>query len=499
MNAITNPSTIVMDSAAVSTALATGRLPVPSAPAAETAAAPEPDEVPAIAINSIMVAPDGLKGAVSATYAGQDADLVDGRGDHLGTYPVAELRPAELDPGMAVTCTVKDMRAALTAAGKVVSRSTIHLLEAVRIDAADTVTVTGTDMYVTVTAVLPAEVYTAGSVILPLKALKQTLVRRKAGEAVSVEVVPALPGAVPSARVTVGDTEFTMSGFDTDEWPEPESMVDGEVADIPGSALAAGLADCAAAQSVEETRYYLRGVLFERTDSAFLRLAATDGHRLHVHDTGWHWPAMGIRSTDADTGETVSRDARLIVPSLAIAALQHLLKGATIADDVVMESDGIRATFESDGWSVATKLVDGSYPDFDRILSGAFPDEIAEPAPTVHHAELAAAPTLATMQAIKSATHCRSNTARLHFAAGEITAGSIDSGDHSRHPMARVNGECALEVIGLNAEYMADVAERIAAQDGATMALTMTNKDSPIGITSADKPGFLAVVMPPRV
>ena len=80
------------------------------------------------------------------------------------------------------------------------------------------------------------------------------------------------------------------------------------MADIPESALAGAIADVAAAQSTEETRYYLNGILFERSDKAFLRTAATDGHRLHVHDTGWHWPAMGVQRTDTETGErTASR------------------------------------------------------------------------------------------------------------------------------------------------------------------------------------------------
>ena len=50
--------------------------------------------------------------------------------------------------------------------------------------------VSGTDMDVAVTITLQSDVYTAGSVAVPLKPLKKTLVKRKAGEPVSIEAIP---------------------------------------------------------------------------------------------------------------------------------------------------------------------------------------------------------------------------------------------------------------------------------------------------------------------
>ena len=284
-----------------------------------------------------------------------------------------------------------------------------------------------------------------------------------------------------------------MGAFSPDEWPAPAECVDGELADIPESALAGALADTAAAQSDEETRYYLNGILFERTAGAFLRTAATDGHRLHIHDTGWHWPAMGVERTNTETGET-DREPSVIVPRLAVTALLHCLKGATIARDVLIESDGHRLDITGDGWRVLTKTIDGSYPDYERIVNGAFAKE--SDVEERHVVELSAGPTLDTMRAIKVSGADRSHSAKFDFEAGEIRAGNVDVG-MSRHPLARVNGECTLAMIGLNASLIADVAERF--DESATFTLTMTDAGSPVGVSSASKPGFRAVVMPLRV
>ena len=100
---------------------------------------------------------------------------------------------AAAEPGMAITTTVKALRAALMSCGKVVaSRSSVPILECVRIDGCqplrnDYVSVSGTDMDVAVTVTLQSDVYTAGAVAVPLKPLKKTLVKRKAGEPVSIE------------------------------------------------------------------------------------------------------------------------------------------------------------------------------------------------------------------------------------------------------------------------------------------------------------------------
>ena len=438
-------TTIVMDSTDVATALATGELPAPTAAEPDTASAPD---------------------------------------------------PAPIAPGMAIETTVKNLRAALMATGKVVaSRCSIPILECVRIEAAnhfgnDYVSMSGTDIDAVLTVALDADVYTAGDVILPLKPLKKALVRRKAAEPVTIEATVSDDAErTPGARVMVGETEFSMTAFALDVWPVPAPALEPECAAIPAKALAGAIADVAAAQSSEEVRYYLNGVLFERTaDGASLRLAATDGHRLHIHNTGCHWPAMGVQATDTKSGET-SRDPRAIVPRLAIGVLQYLLKGATADAEILVSSDGTRMEFEADNWTLRTKLIDGTYPDFDRIVSSAFPTLAGD------KAELGVSATLDTMRAIKAAAADKSACARINFEAGEITGGSIDTGNHSRHALVRVNGECGVAKIGVNASYFADVAERFADAEDATMQLTMNGAVNTIGITAGCKPNFTALVM----
>lgn len=102
--------------------------------------------------------------------------------------------------------------------------------------------------------------------------------------------------------------------------------------------------------STEETRYYLNGSYFEATDDG-LRVVATDGHRLALYDIdGQDWPFPGV-----------------IVPRQAVAWLKRELKGQTQVE-VRHDADRNRLRFTAEGWFFETKLIDGNYPDYRRVI-----------------------------------------------------------------------------------------------------------------------------------
>jgi DNA polymerase-3 subunit beta len=124
------------------------------------------------------------------------------------------------------------------------------------------------------------------------------------------------------------------------------------------------LAGVALASSVTDIRYYLSGVWF---DCAAGRIAATDGHRLHV---------AGMIDCNKTKGE-------FIVPSATIRqALSVACKGSDIvveydAGEGIEEKDGItnarrftsvRITFSHDGTVIRSKIINGKYPDIDRVI-----------------------------------------------------------------------------------------------------------------------------------
>lgn len=103
--------------------------------------------------------------------------------------------------------------------------------------------------------------------------------------------------------------------------------------------------------STEESRYYLNGIFMHRLDE-HLALAATDGHQL-----------ASIKIA-APTG---SEDMPgIIIPRASLAPILHCAKVG--GDAVVHLSDRkIRVAFR-DGTTVTSKLIDGTFPDYQRVI-----------------------------------------------------------------------------------------------------------------------------------
>ena len=109
------------------------------------------------------------------------------------------------------------------------------------------------------------------------------------------------------------------------------------------------------AVSTEETRYYLNGVNLEFTPDGVI-MAATDGHRMIV-----------LRQPYGEHGATGAH-ASVIVPRDLVAKLQINPRMKTLdTTDLTIGDDG-RLTFEHAGESFGGSRIDGSFPDYRRIV-----------------------------------------------------------------------------------------------------------------------------------
>lgn len=122
---------------------------------------------------------------------------------------------------------------------------------------------------------------------------------------------------------------------------------------VPGETILAALDAVSFAISNEETRYYLNGVFIgDRGDG--LTFVATDGHRLAKQVLAM--PDGGNGMGDA------------ILPKGLVSAVQKLWKGKKCPDTVSVEIDDKAVRFQFGDATVTGKLIDGTFPDFDRVV-----------------------------------------------------------------------------------------------------------------------------------
>ncbi|MEI6415627.1 MAG: DNA polymerase III subunit beta, partial [Pseudomonadota bacterium] len=105
------------------------------------------------------------------------------------------------------------------------------------------------------------------------------------------------------------------------------------------------------AMANQDVRFYLIGMLFELSGHTF-RVVATDGHRL----------AANAVVLDQEFPE----NTRVIVPRRTVTELERLLSGDAEKVHISLSDSTIR--FSGTDWSFVSKLIDGRYPDYEKVI-----------------------------------------------------------------------------------------------------------------------------------
>jgi DNA polymerase III subunit beta len=152
-------------------------------------------------------------------------------------------------------------------------------------------------------------------------------------------------------QVKAGKSRFTLQTLPAEDFPRLASP-SGEVARFAltqkGLRRLLGLVQYAMAQ--QDIRYYLNGLLV-LVENQQLRLVATDGHRLA-------YAAMGLAAS-------LPR-LEVIVPRKTVLELAKLL--ADSDEEVKVELSSSQASFSFGAVELVTKLVDGKFPDYTRVV-----------------------------------------------------------------------------------------------------------------------------------
>ena len=102
------------------------------------------------------------------------------------------------------------------------------------------------------------------------------------------------------------------------------------------------------AVSTEETRYYLNGIYFHLADGHLLRAVSTDGHRL--------------ARSQMDLPANAEMMPSVIIPRKAVNELSKLID--EYEGDIKIALSDTRVRFSFGTVEVTTKLIDGTFPDY---------------------------------------------------------------------------------------------------------------------------------------
>jgi DNA polymerase-3 subunit beta len=278
----------------------------------------------------------------------------------------------------------------------------------------------------------------------------------------------------PPAKLILkgGKSKFTLQTLPAEDFPlVQESASFGPVFSVPQKTLKDLLGQVSFAMAVHDIRYYLNGILFV-AEGKQLSLVATDGHRL----------AFASATLDVEVPKQ-----EVILPRKTVIELQRLLSDAGGAPQIDMQFANNQAKFSFGGMEFVTKLVEGKFPDYNRVIPKNHKNSIT----------LGRAPLLASLQRTAILTSDKFKGVRLNIDPGTLRVASNNAEQEEAVDELDIDyGGDSIE-IGFNVTYLIDALSQHEPGHGAKLELSDSNSSALF--TIPDNATFKYVVMPMRI
>ncbi len=230
--------------------------------------------------------------------------------------------------------------------GVVERRQTLPVLSNILVQAQDNqITLTSTDLEVELLATFEVDVAENGMITIPARKL--------------VDICRTLPDEsmldiqLKGEKIALksGKSRFTLSTLDASEFPQIDEIHSIQRFQIQERELKHLIEKTHFSMAQQDVRYYLNGLMFELNADS-LRTVATDGHRL----------AMSQHKMKIDSDDS----PQVIVPRKGIQELNRLLEDSDKMVSVMISNNHIRV--EMDNLRFTSKLIDGKFPDYKRVI-----------------------------------------------------------------------------------------------------------------------------------
>ncbi len=284
-----------------------------------------------------------------------------------------------------------------------------------------------------------------------------------------VDQTVSLESSASKVILKGGKSKFTLQTLPAEDFPlVQESANFGPVFSVPQKTLKDLLSQVSFAMAVHDIRYYLNGILFV-AEGKQLSLVATDGHRL----------AFSSATLDVE----VPRQ-EVILPRKTVIEMQRLLSDA---DGIIeMQFASNQAKFSFEGMEFVTKLVEGKFPDYNRVIPKNHNNIIT----------LGRASFLASLQRTAILTSDKFKGVRLNIDPGTLKVASNNAEQEEAVDELDIDYAGDSIEIGFNVTYLIDALSNMTQE---MVRIELSDSNSSALLTIPDNTSFKYVVMPMRI
>jgi DNA polymerase III subunit beta len=360
---------------------------------------------------------------------------------------------------MKLQVTQENLNHALNSVARVAnSRGTLPILANVLIKTSNNrLSLSATNLDIAITHFIGAKVSKEGSITVPARLMQ--------------DYISSLPDGVinldlqeTKLHVATDQYQSVVNGIVADDFPVMPAISTGSKWDIDAAEFKKALQQVVFAASGDETRPVLTGVLVHTTGGK-LTIAATDSYRLAEKQL-------------ADNKE----DIRLLIPASAMQDLLRVLPDG--AGRIKITHDEQQVLFQVDDIELVTRLLDGKYPDYQKLIPKTFAAKA-----TLKRADLINVTKVSSLFARESAG---SVTIELDDTEGKLSIRSVASqlGENTATATAKVKGNGS---ITLNSRYLLDALQAFSGED---VIFGFNGKLEPTLLQDTANSGYRHIIMP---
>lgn len=351
-------------------------------------------------------------------------------------------------------------------------RNTIPILSNMRLETVDDgLRLTATDMDLEAVETVAADVQAPGATTAPAHVLYDICRKLPEGAEVALQ---AVDGA-ERLSIACGRIRFLLPCLPVGDFPALSDDDFSHSFTLAADALRRLIDKARFAVSTEEIRYYLNGIYLHATqsgDAPLLRAVATDGHRL--------------ARIDAERPQGAGGMPGVIVPRKTVGELRKLADEADGEIDVALSENRIRFAFDT--IVLTSKLIDGSFPDYERVI----------PASNDRALDMDAAGFVQAVDRMTAISSDKSRSIKLALEPARLvlSSGGSDGAGASGEEELAVDYDGPAMEIGFNARYVLEMAQNF---EGERIRFQMADSVKPVVVHDPSDERALYVLMPMRV
>src|SRR5213594_208476 len=385
--------------------------------------------------------------------------------------PAEALASAAGTATMEITVSKFELLRELTATQGVVERkTTIPILSNYLFEAAgDKLSLTATDLDLSLRTACSAKVKKEGSCTIPARKLH--------------DYVKLLPDSDITIKlldnhwvsIRCGRSNTKMVGMARSNFPSLPVFPAAGVVKIPAQVLRGMIARTGFAIANEESRYTLNGALMILKPES-ITMVATDGHRLaHVERNG-------------EKFEGVSGELKTLVPKKAMDELRSLVDAADDVETIEFAKDESTLYFRIGPRLLTSRQLTGQFPNYEAVL----PKDNSKSIP-LRGEDLSAA-----ISRVAQFADERSRAVRIKLEKGELklSASSTESGESEDSLETNYNGDPL--TVGFNAQYVLDFLKAVGAGE-VKLELKDAQSAGQLRPANSEDDKYRYIVMPMRI